>query len=1116
MQEFATSKATAWGGALNQQLTCLTKSRQAVRIMKITAVLLLGACLQLSARGISQTITLSLKDVPLQKVFKEIERQTDFTFFVESDLFSKAKKVTVSARNLPLTQVLDLCFKDQPFTYSFSGKIIVVSMRKKLVESDVKVPVQEGVIDIKGRVINENGEPVEGVTVNVKGSSLSVTTNSNGEFLMRGVDNNATLVFTSVNMETFQLNVNGRTFLDVALQTRITAMQEVVINKGYYTEKRKLATGNVSTVKSIDIERQPITNPLLALQGRVAGLVITQANGLPGGSIKVEIRGRNTISQGRDPLYIINGVPFVSQTTGGLATGILGSSINPLNMISPTDIESIEILKDADATAIYGSRAANGVVLITTKKGKAGPVKINVNFQTGFGEITRKANLLNTQQYLEMRRESFKNDNITPTMNNAKDLISWDSTSYTDWQKVMIGGTSKYIDARTSISGGSEYFQYTCGSSYHRESTVFPGDWNDQKVSVHFNMNSTSINQKFRLEFSGTYLSDNNSLPQIDFTKYITIAPNAPSLYKSDGTLDWQNFSLNPFRAKTYVYNGKTNNLVSNAIISYKLMKGLIFKTSIGYSNLQISEKTAAPISYFNPATNVTTGSASFNNYLIKSWIIEPQINYVLDLGRGHFNALVGASAQKRETEGQVINGSGYTNDALLSSLAAAATVSKGSSIYEQYRYSSVFARVGYDWKEKYVLNLTGRRDGSSRFGPGKQFGNFGSLGFAWIFSKERFIKSFSHLMNYGKLRFSYGTSGNEPANSYAYLELYNFRTDNPYGGSGGIYPNNLPVPKFSWELNKKFEAGLELGFFQDRINMTAIYYQNRSFNQLVSQPLSNISGFSSVVANLPAIVQNTSLEFTLTSNNIKNKNFDWTSSLNVTVPKNKLVAFPNIDNNITYSQFYTVGQSISSAKVYRFAGVNPTTGIYEFYDTQGNLTFTPIFLTDNNKHVNVTPKIYGGFLNSFSYRAFQVNIDIQFVQQTGLNYLFRNSPPGYATGGEATWNQPVELLSRWEKVGDVRPYQKFTTQFPSSWNFITASDAAYSDASFIRLKNVSVSYDLSHSIIKKLKIIKSKIYFQAQNIFTLTKYKGADPETQSITILPPLKVLVCGIQITL
>lgn len=1093
---------------------------QMLRIMKVSALLLL-ICFQAMAHRAPAQITLKESSATLEKVLKTIQQQSDYDlFFSEKLVRSKGRPVAVNLINVPVEKALMEVFKNQDqLMYTINGKIITVKEKepvKKEITPNVAMPeTPPPPPTVHGRVTNEKGEPVVGVNISIKGGKVIGVTDDNGEFTLNNIDNNATLVFSAVTIETYEVKLNGRTELAFTAKTKVSQLEEVVVNKGYYTEKQRLSLGNVATVKASDIEKQPVTNPLQALQGRVPGLIITQNTGLPGGSFTVQIRGQNSIRNGNDPFYIVDGVPYSSQLLKQIG-GPIGTG-SPFNFINPSDIESIDILKDADATAIYGSRGANGVIIITTKKGKLGETKIDFNTSYGIGQVSKMLDLMSKEQYLQMRREAFNNDGLTPNASTAPDLLFWDTTRNTNWQKYFIGGTAKYYDVQTSVSGGNENTQFLFGGNYHKETTVSPGDLGDQKVSVHFNINNSGFNKRLKTMFSGSYLSDKNNLMYVDFTNSSFLPPDAPPLYNSDGTLNWANGTWsNPLSYTKIKYISKSDNLIANGIISYELSKGLIFKTVLGYNNLHVNEIQPIPTDAFNPAFNLTTGQSSFSSNDTKSWIVEPQLSYKVTVKNSEINVLLGSTIQKVTSNGQILNATGYTSNTVLENIQGASGITVTSTTATEYKYSALFARLNYGYSNKYLINLTARRDGSSNFGPDKRFSNFGAIGAGWVFSNEGFIKKIAPVVSYGKLRVSYGTSGNDQIPSYGFLDLYSI-TSFPYQGSQGFYPNNLFNPDFAWERNRKFEGGIELGLFNDRVMFDVSYFNNRSSNQLIGYPLPAITGFTSVTKNLPATVQNDGIEFQLRINSINNKVVKWNSSFNLTISHNKLVDFPDLSNT-SYATLLVVGQPLNIIKTYHLLGVDPQTGVYQFQNSSGNATFTPTPNTDQISLINIIPKFYGGFQNSISVNNFQLDFLFQFVKQTGKNYYFANqSAPGW---GSLT-NQPSELLNHWKGVGDITMFQKLTRTtgspaYSAYLNYARQSDFAYSDASFIRLKNVSLSYLLPATLLKKAHIQSLRLYIQCQNLFTITGYKGMDPENQSVSALPPLRVITGGIKLGL
>ena len=966
---------------------------------------------------------------------------------------------------------------------------------------------------ITGTVIDANG-PIPGVTVSIKGGKSSAITDFDGKYIITAFQTD-TLVFSFMGYKTVSIPINALKTINIVLQEEMISLQEVRVNAGYYSVKERERTGSISRVTSKDIEKQPVTNVLAAMQGRMAGVNITQTTGVPGGGFDIQIRGRNSIrTEGNQPLYIVDGLPFSSESLGNAAISgaiLPAAGINPLSNINPSDIESIEILKDADATAIYGSRGANGVVLIKTKKGKKGKTQFSFNTYTGAGTLTRRLKLLNTQQYLEMREEAFANDGITSLPSWAYDVNgTWDRNRYTDWQKELIGGTATSRNVEVGVSGGTGTTQFLIRGTHFNETTVFPGDFNYGKSALHFNSNHTSEDNRFAVNLSANYVADKNNLISTDLTRNATtLAPNSPAFYDENGNLNWENSTWeNPFRLLQGKYLAKTKGLYLGGLISYKLLPNFEFKSSLGYNDTRVEESSTSPHTIYNPAYGLTSASSSsmVNNSNQQSWSIEPQLNYQKTFGKGKLNLLVGSTFQEHTAAQLAVYASGFTSNSLITNLAAAAFTQIMNNSTSMYRYTAIFGRANYSIEDKYFFNLTGRRDGSSRFGSGNRFANYGAIGTAWIFSEETAIKQRVSFLSFGKLRASFGTTGSDQIGNYQFLNTYT-PTGNTYNGTIGLEPVRLFNPNFSWEVNKKLEMALDLGFFNDRLFLTTAYFKNRSSSQLVGIPLPGTTGFNSIQANLDATVENNGLELELRTMNFTRNNFKWSTSWNLTVPKNKLLAFPNLDGSV-YANQYIIGQSLSIRKVYEFIGVNPTTGLYEFTDFNGDGLLTAT--EDRQKIVDTTPVFFGGVQNSLTYNNWQLDFLLQFVKQLGINNNAVSDLPGSAS------NMTTDVLDHWQQVGDTNPTQIYTAGFNGDavnafYTYYTSSDAAYSDASYLRVKNLSLSYTLPNTMLKK---VNCKLYFQAQNLMTFTKFKGADPENQSQGRLPTLRVLTIGTQL--
>lgn len=1079
--------------------------------MKLTTLLLIIALMQASAKTYSQ-ISVSVKNQPVTKVLEYIKQQTGYVFLYEDDLLND-KNVSLHLSNVSIQTALTECFKDLPLTFKIIQKNVVIQKIEPSLTDKIASTLNLMVV-IEAKVVDDKGVPLPGVTVRIKNSNAAAITDNKGAFMMEVPNANTILVISYIGFESQELAANNiPRHSTIALKPTTTNLNEVVVNKGYYSTTQELNTGNVSVVSAKEIAQQPIGNPLAAVEGRVPGLYISQNSGLPGSTFTVHLRGQNSIANGNDPLYIVDGMPYPSSSLSSpdLYDGAVRYQ-SPFNSLNPQDIESIEVLKDADATAIYGSRGANGVILITTKKGKAGRTTIDANVYSGAGEVTRKLDLMNTAQFNEMRREAFANDGASPSPYDYDLNGGWDNKRYTDWQKVFIGGTARVTDASLNISGGTDLTQFTLGGDFRNETTVFPGNFFDRKISFHTGLNHTSPNKKFKIAFTASYVNDDNLMPETDLTSAIILPPNAPSVFNADGGLNFQNNSFynNPYAYVLQHNKSVTDNLIANAAVSYEIVPGLTVRASGGYNNIRLSQNNTVPFASLDP-TIYTVGQISnaFSNSTLNSWIFEPQLSYHKTMGKGILDAIVGGTFQNSVQEDLTQRAVGFASDALIDNIAAASNIYVSSDPYNQYRYNAFYGRAGYTWDQKYVLNLTGRRDGSSRFGPGKQFGNFGSAGAGWIFSKEAFIKDALPILSFGKLRASYGTTGNDQFANYQYLSTY---SSYPYGyqGLSNLQPTQLSNTDYHWEVVKKLEFGLDLGFLNDRITFNASWYRNRTDDQLVGYPLPSISGFTSVEYNLPALVDNKGLELTLNTMNVRHKDFKWTSGLNITFPTNKLVSYPDIQGS-AYQYTYAVGQSLFGQYLYHSNGVDPATGIYVFKDVNNDKRLDYA----NDRIFNfIGQKYFGGIQNDLSYKQLQLSFFVQYVHQTGMKYLY-NGLPGTLYSG----NQPVAALNRWQKPGDITVTEKYTQTFnnaASAYYTFIQSDGLLGDASFLRLKNVALSWQAPRLWTDALHIQNVRFYVQCQNLLTITKYQGLDPENAGGLVLPPLRMVTGGIQLTL
>jgi TonB-linked SusC/RagA family outer membrane protein len=969
------------------------------------------------------------------------------------------------------------------------------SAENSLYIKGLKAPQKE----IKGTVTDQQGTPIAGVAVYIKGKSSGTVTNANGEYSIRAIPGDI-LVFSYLGFQPVEIVLEQQDQLIIEMEEDISSLGEVEINAGYYNTTRRESTGNISRVTAEEIELQPVVSPLQALQGRMAGVEITSGGVSPGAASAIRIRGTNSLrTEGNFPLYIIDGVP-ISSIPIESSSLLSQPGIDPLNNLDVNNIESIEVLKDADATAIYGSRGANGVVLITTRKGTGTGTGLETGFYHGVATVPARLDLLNTEQYLDIRRRAFENDGVEPTENNAYDLVLWDRGRYTDWQEFLFGGTAETTNANVTFSGGSETTFFRLGGSYFNQGTVFPGDYDYKKVTGNINLNHHSRDNKFNLNLSANYGTDvNNLVGNVGFnSKTIFLPPNAPAIFNEDGGLNWEDWGAagldNPLQGFFNNSTTRTNNLISNVGLSYEFLPGLQFKTSLGYTYYNSAELRKQPRRSYNPS-DATTNRSSHLSAKRSSWIVEPQFIYIKSINKLNIQALIGATFQENNSIRERFQGNGYASEALIGNIGAAEDIINASSENTEYRYAAIFSRLGFDWDKKYFINLTGRRDGSSRFGPNNRFASFGAVGAAWIFSDENFIKNTIPFLSFGKLRGSYGTTGNDQIGDYGYLDAYEATR-----GPSGLYPTGLANPDYSWEINTKLEGGIELGFFKDRLRFSLSRYQNRSSNQLVGYPLPYITGFASVQANLPATVENSGWEVTFNSLNIYHENFRWETSFNISLPKNELISYPDIEQS-SYANIYRTGHPLNISLLYEYTGLDPETGFYTIRDVNddGRYDYQDRIIIHARDR-----KFYGGLSNNFTYKNLSLQFFFEFVKQEG-------NLTSMSTG--TIGNSMDRILTT---GSGERAYQEISQSLDSSnaLRNVLSTTFPIRDASYVRLKTLSLAYTLPQKLVKNIAVENCRLFFHGQNLLTLTSYDGIDPESPYSIGIGNLRTVTGGLEV--
>jgi TonB-linked SusC/RagA family outer membrane protein len=1146
------------GDELPKRVAFIAQTPLAVRL---TTVLLLATCLHLSAETLAK-INLSEQHSSLDKIFRKITDQTGMLFVYRDEWLKQTRDVSISVHDASLKEVLDICFKDQPFTYVIIDKMVVLK-EKPVVADTVPMrdePRQQG-LTIRGRVADSLGTPLAGASIRIKGTTKGNQSGIRGEFELKNIPEGTVLVISYTGYISKELiaSAKGNPYHLVVLSRSQDELDATVI-QAYGTTSRRFNIGSISTVDAETIEKQPVTNILLALEGQAPGLAINETNGVPGSNALVQVRGQNTVTSNPlavtsaaikpydQPLFIVDGVPFAPQNTvlsqlSNLAEpGSFGGGISQFTGISafaginPADIESVSILKDADATSVYGTQGSNGVILITTKRGRAGKTSFNLTANTGYNSAAREVRLMNTQQYLQLRNEAFALDSVTPGSNPndatyAPDLTIYDQNRYTDWQKVIYGKTSNNTDIHASLSGGTINNTFMLTGGYTRSDFNYPGNFANQRLTLHNAYHHLSPDDRLTIDEVMDYSYNQNNSAAFGGGQDILLPPNAPALLDSTGNLVWNykgvNMSSSQFYATLKQPTGlETYNLNNSLRLGYKLMTGLSIAVNLGYNRNTSNEHSENPAVAQSPLYINRGANFAANNF--ETINIEPQLDFNRTMGNGQLSVLLGGTYKKNTNYQNEISGYGYGSDALLGSIdGAASTYSYDNS--SLYKYAAVFGRLKYIYDQQYILSLTGRRDGSSNFGPGRQFGDFGSVGGGWIFSEEKGFRKKVPVISFGKLSASYGTSGSDGVAPYQYQPFWgSISSVNPFQGSAPMAPQNLYNPVYSWALKKSLNVSMDLGFFHDRLLANATYYRDREGNQLGLYTLPSQAGFEGVLENLPADLQNQGWEFTMTSHNIQGKKFNWTTSFNITFNRNKLLAFPNLEES-PYSLYYQIGKPASLVFGYKYAGVDPTTGVFEYYDQKGNKTINPTLGLpadggDLAPIANQEVKYMGGFGNTINYARFSLYVFFQFSSQTAPNYLnqiYNGGPPGLTA-----LNLPAAMVGQfWTKPGDAaqfqRPFVNSSTPYPpynqtnadlAASNFYLCS-AAYSDDTYVRLKTVALSYSLPDAWLRRVHIKDCKVYVNAQNLLTFTDFKVADPETfGNITTFPIQRTVACGL----
>lgn len=979
---------------------------------------------------------------------------------------------------------------------------------------------------ITGKVTNESGIPIPMVSVIVKGSSTGVTTNENGVYSIRISENAKALVFSAIDMVPVEQAIGSGSTLNIQMKRSEASMDEVIVT-GYQTVRKRDVAAAIAKVSGKEFENLPNPNFVNALQGRAAGVAISAANGVPGGSSSVIIRGVGSISAGSTPLYVVDGVQMNTNT------GSINTQNNPLNFINPDDIESIEVLKDAAAASIYGARAGNGVILVTTKKGKAGKTKFSVNVLRGESSAIRMFNVLNTQEWYNVRYEALANANpaasasaIRATVLSNLGLNSSvtdgfkDSLPTYDWQDETFGkGSISTIEA--SMSGGSQQLSYYISASHSKqEAFIAPTNFNRSAL---LSKVSYKINNKFTFENSLSLSTTGQNAPySLGNTGFGNPAYAASMIlpvnpfYNPDGSYYGLpgtginmvgTFNHNILAVGDYVkYFTRTNQLVGSASLTYKILPSLSVRTLVGMDYRLTKDNR-----YQDPRVNdgfAVQGRLSNQADFNTNFITTTTVNFNKEFKEVHsVNAFAGVEYRNDQFEWFQADGQGFPSY-LLQYLSSASTPTSVSGNWQASATFSQFGKVGYTYDGKYVFNYSVRRDGSSRFGANSLYGTFHSAQVAWNMKNESFLRNVKFVTDL-KLRYAYGEAGNDQFGNFQWRQLYG--AARIYGGNSAINPSQLGNPDLTWETRTEHNVGLDAYLFNNRLNITVDAYRRLNKDLLLNRPLYITTGFSTIAQNLGAM-ENKGLEI-FVEGKIFDGQFKWTSAFNIAFQKNQVTRLYDGLTALPSNQSIQVGQPLGAQFTQRWAGVNPATGRGMWYDINGNITYNPT-AADRVFVGNIYPTHFGGWNNNFSYKGFSL---IAFFQ-----YDFgRSRADGQLTqfmrmGGTTVnaWKDGYD--QRWQQPGDItwvpRPFNGMADFNSVGW----ASGSRYIyKTDYIRLKQLTIAYDLPSSTLKKANLEGVRFYVQGVNLWTSTEWLGYDPEFtgDNFGIIPPSKNITVGLQ---
>ena len=979
-------------------------------------------------------------------------------------------------------------------------------------------------IDVSGKVSDENGEGLPGVNVLVKGTSLGTVTNIEGIYRLQVENENSILVFSSIGYATQEVTVGNQRTVNINMLPDVKALEEVVVI-GYGTQRREDLTGAIGSVSSEDLKKVPITTPDQAMQGRVAGVQVRTTSHEPGGGISVQIRGTSSLSASSQPLYVIDGFP-ISNDYSSVASEKGSTTPNQLNSIDPSTIESVEILKDASATAIYGSRATNGVVLITTKRGRRGPAQVDYSTNVSFQKVAKKFDLLNATEYAQLVNEANDLNDVPHTFSDEQIAALGEGT---DWQDVMFRTaiTQRHM---LSVAGGNENLRYMVSGNYtdqegviiesglRRYATTINLDANvSEKLTLGSSMTFSHTNNQRTLEGTKSYSNEPSIVSSIfNARPHIPAYDEEGNIIKNNNGFPGGNGEDTPlWMAKAYERDAKTIRMIGNIFANYEIIEGLNFKVRVGLDYNDFANNTYYPIG--SSVAGSTGGQATRTTQQLVNFLNENTLEYKRNFGQKHqFTALVGYTSQTEKNETATARAYGFPSDFYgYRNLGIASSPQPSTSYESKWVLLSYLGRLNYIFNDKYLFTATARYDGSSKFGVNNKYGFFPSASVAWRLSEEEFIRNMG-LFSQLKLRVGYGSTGNERIGLYrsiSTIAAYN-NFSNGYGFYGQqtpvAWPDNIANPNLSWEKAEDINVGLDMGFFDNRLSLTLDVYQKKTTDLLLNTPLPEESGYASVLQNVGSM-QNKGFEVTLNTVNTTGA-LGWTTNFNFSMNRNKVLDLGGADfyftgwagggnngHNGTNLVRIAPGQPVGAFWGSIYEGIyksqaeideaghqpNNRPGSERFKDLNGDGVWTE---EDDTYIGNPNPDYIFGFNNDFTWKQFSLNIFMYGeVGQEIATFALGNR----LIGGTNLLRSDRE--NRWTPEnpnGTATAANQNVTSVLSTRNVV--------DGSFMRIKNISLSYNLPVGNMNINWLRSLQVSAAVDNAFVFTNYQGYDPEVNS------------------